>query len=81
VGGIIELIERLGRPSRRKTLLTDVGRTKGEVARKAKKVFRQDRPPALAGLPWLGQGTAGAVDFADPDLVQGAAVVFDSVRG
>jgi prephenate dehydrogenase len=81
VGGIIELIERLGAALPPKTLLTDVGSTKGEVLAKAKKVFGKNIGRRfLAGHPMAGKEQAG-VDFADPDLFQGAAWFLTPVAG
>ncbi len=81
VGGIIELIERLGAATSPKTLLTDVGSTKGEVLAQAKKVFGKNVSRRfLAGHPMAGKEQAG-VDFADPDLFQGAAWFFTPIAG
>lgn len=79
VGGIIELIERLGAAMSPKTLLTDVGSTKGEVLAQAKKIFgRNVGRRFLAGHPMAGKEQAG-VDFADANLFQGAAWFFTPV--
>jgi prephenate dehydrogenase len=81
VGGIIELIERLGAAMSPKTLLTDVGSTKGEVLAQAKKIFgRNVGRRFLAGHPMAGKEQAG-VDFADANLFQGAAWFFTPVAG
>jgi prephenate dehydrogenase len=81
VGGIIELIERLGAAISPKTLLTDVGSTKGEVLAQAKKIFgRNVGRRFLAGHPMAGKEQAG-VDFADANLFQGAAWFFTPVAG
>ena len=81
VGGIIELIERLGAAMSPKTLLTDVGSTKGEVLARAKKIFgRNVGRRFLAGHPMAGKEQAG-VDFADANLFQGAAWFFTPVAG
>ncbi|MGC2193061.1 MAG: prephenate dehydrogenase [Terriglobales bacterium] len=70
---IIDLIERLGPALPVKTLLTDVGSTKGEVAARAKKVFgRAAAQRFLAGHPMAGKEQSG-VEFADADLFEGAA--------
>jgi prephenate dehydrogenase len=73
VVGIIDLIERLGPALPTKTLMTDVGSTKGEIADRAHKVFGKSVAQRfLAGHPMAGKEQAG-VDFADADLFQGAA--------
>jgi prephenate dehydrogenase len=73
VVAIIELIERLGPALPAKTLLTDVGSTKSEVASRAQKVFGKAAAQRfLAGHPMAGKEQSG-VEFADPDLFQGAA--------
>src|SRR5205814_209973 len=73
VGAIIELIERLGPTLSPQTLLTDVGSTKAEVLSRAKKIFGANtRTRFLAGHPMAGKEHSG-VQFADPDLFQGAA--------
>ncbi|HZS99275.1 MAG TPA: prephenate dehydrogenase [Terriglobales bacterium] len=70
---IIDLIERLGPALPSKTLLTDVGSTKGEVANRAQKVFgKAVAQRFLAGHPMAGKEQSG-VEFADADLFQGAA--------
>jgi prephenate dehydrogenase len=81
VGGIIELVERLGAALPPKTLLTDVGSTKGEVLAQAKKVFGKNVGRRfLAGHPMAGKEQAG-VDFADADLFRNAAWFFTPVTG
>jgi prephenate dehydrogenase len=81
VGGIIELIERLGAALPAKTLLTDVGSTKGEVLARARKVFGKNVGRRfLAGHPMAGKEQAG-VDFADADLFRNAAWFFTPVAG
>jgi len=73
VGAIIELIERLGPTLSPQTLLTDVGSTKAEILSRAKKIFAYNtKNRFLAGHPMAGKEHAG-VEFADPDLFQGAA--------
>lgn len=73
VVGIIDLIERLGPALPTKTLMTDVGSTKGDIADRAQKVFGKSVSQRfLAGHPMAGKEQAG-VDFADADLFQGAA--------
>src|SRR6202142_2008905 len=73
VSGIIDLIERLGPALPPKTLLTDVGSTKSAVLERAQTVFHKNTGVRfLAGHPMAGKEQAG-VEFADPDLFQGAA--------
>ena len=73
VGAIIELIERLGPTLSPQTLLTDVGSTKAEILSRAKKIFGSNAGNRfLAGHPMAGKEHSG-VEFADPDLFQGAA--------
>jgi prephenate dehydrogenase len=73
VVAIIDLIERLGPALPAKTLLTDVGSTKGEVANRAQKVFgKAVSQRFLAGHPMAGKEQSG-VEFADADLFHGAA--------
>jgi len=72
VSGIIDLIERLGPTLPPKTMLTDVGSTKTEVLQRAKTVFQKNTGLRfLAGHPMAGKEQSG-VEFADPDLFQGA---------
>src|SRR5579871_3455459 len=76
VVAIIDLIEQLGPVLSAKTLLTDVGSTKTEVTARASKVFGKSVGLRfLGGHPMAGKEQAG-VDFADPDLFQGAAWFF-----
>jgi prephenate dehydrogenase len=80
-GAIIELIERLGSMLPPQTLLTDVGSTKVEVVSRAKKAFGNDaRNRFLAGHPMAGKEHSG-VEFADPDLFQGAAWLLTPLPG
>lgn len=73
VVAIIELIERLAPVLPAKTLLTDVGSTKVAVVTRAAKILgRVVGQRFLAGHPMAGKEQAG-VEFADPDLFQGAA--------
>jgi prephenate dehydrogenase len=81
VSGIIDLIERLGPALPPKTLLTDVGSTKAEVLARAKTIFRKNTGSRfLAGHPMAGKEQSG-VEFADPDLFQGAAWFVTPVPG
>ncbi len=73
VGAIVELIGRLGPALPPKTLLTDVGSTKSEILTRATAIFGKETGRRfLAGHPMAGKEQAG-VEFADPDLFQGAA--------
>ena len=70
---VIDLIDRLGPALPPNTLLTDVGSTKAEVMARAQKVFGKKLGHRfLAGHPMAGKEQAG-MEFADPDLFQGAA--------
>jgi prephenate dehydrogenase len=81
VGAIIDLVGLLGPILPPKTLLTDVGSTKSEVLTKAKSVFgKATAKRFLAGHPMAGKEQSG-VEFADPDLFQGAAWFFTPVHG
>src|ERR1022692_1952196 len=81
VSGIIDLIDRLAPALPPKTLLTDVGSTKAQVLDRAKTVFRKSVGVRfLAGHPMAGKEQSG-VEFADPDLFQGAAWFVTPVPG
>jgi prephenate dehydrogenase len=70
---ILDHIERLGPTLAPRTLVTDVGSTKAEVAKRATKSFgRTAGQRFLAGHPMAGKEQAG-VDYADADLFEGAA--------
>lgn len=73
---IINLIEQLAPALPAKTLLTDVGSTKAAVVSRAAKILgRGAAQRFLAGHPMAGKEQAG-VEFADPDLFEGAAWFF-----
>jgi len=77
----IDLIERLGPTLPAKTLLTDVGSTKAQVVERATKILGKAAGQRfLAGHPMAGKEQAG-VEFADPDLFQGAAWFFTPLPG
>jgi prephenate dehydrogenase len=81
VSGIIDMIDRLGPALPPRTLLTDVGSTKLEVVERAKKVFRKNTGVRfLAAHPMAGKEQCG-VEFADPDLFQGAPWFVTPVPG
>jgi prephenate dehydrogenase len=73
---ILDHIERLGPVLPPRTLVTDVGSTKVEVAKRAAKAFgRTAGQRFLAGHPMAGKEQAG-VDYADAELFEGAAWLF-----
>jgi prephenate dehydrogenase len=73
VVAVIDLIERLGPALPAKTLLTDVASTKSAVVARAKTTFgRAAAQRFLPGHPMAGKEQSG-VEFADPDLFEGAA--------
>jgi len=81
VSAIVDLIERLGPALSPKTLLTDVGSTKAAVLAQAKIVFGKNVGARfLAGHPMAGKEHPG-VEFADPDLFQGAVWFVTPVPG
>jgi len=81
VGAIIDLIELLGRGLSPRTLLTDVGSTKSEIVRRARKVFGKNVARRfLAGHPMAGKEHSG-VDFADPFLFRGAVWMITPFKG
>jgi prephenate dehydrogenase len=81
VVAIIDLLERLAPSLPGRTLLTDVGSTKAEVVARATRILGKSAPQRfLPGHPMAGKEQAG-VEFADPDLFQGAAWFFTPLRG
>ncbi len=73
---ILDHIERIGPALPPRTLVTDVGSTKAQVAKRAAKAFgRGAGQRFLAGHPMAGKEQAG-VDYADADLFEGAAWLF-----
>jgi prephenate dehydrogenase len=73
VGGIIELIERIGPLLKPTTLLTDVGSTKAEIVRRARMGFGNATGMRfLPGHPMAGKEHSG-IEHADPGLFEGAA--------
>jgi len=73
---ILDLIDRLGPALPPRTLVTDVGSTKAEIARRAVKSFgRNAGQRFLAGHPMAGKEQSG-VEHADADLFEGAAWLF-----
>src|SRR5689334_6059330 len=81
VGGIIDLIELLGRGLSPRVLMTDVGSTKLEVMKRARSVFgRGAGKRFLGGHPMAGKEQSG-VDFADANLFKGAAWLVTPLPG
>jgi prephenate dehydrogenase len=81
VGAILDLIARLGPALPAKTLLTDTGSTKEEILERATAIFGKNTARRfLAGHPMAGKEKSG-VEFADPDLFQGAAWLFTPAAG
>jgi len=81
VSGIIDMIASLGPALPANALLTDVGSTKAEILARAKAVFGKNTGLRfLAGHPMAGKEQAG-IEFADPDLFQGAAWFLTPVAG
>ena len=76
VGGIIDLIERLGPVLPPTTLLTDVGSTKEKIVDRARAVFG-DRASErfLPGHPMAGK-EVGGIEHADEGLFHGAVWIF-----
>jgi prephenate dehydrogenase len=76
VGGIIELIERIGPLLPPSTLLTDVGSTKAEIMRRAAMVFGAAVSERfLPGHPMAGK-EHGGIEHADARLFEGATWIF-----
>src|SRR5215471_16799535 len=60
VGGIIDLIERIGPLASPEALITDVGSTKREILERARAVFGDKTPERfLAGHPMAGKEHSG----------------------
>jgi prephenate dehydrogenase len=79
--GILDLIDRLGPRLPAKTLLTDVGSTKEQILARAKTVFGKNVAVRfLGGHPMAGKEQSG-LEFADPDLFQGATWFLTPDRG
>ncbi|HXW91509.1 MAG TPA: prephenate dehydrogenase [Terriglobales bacterium] len=78
---IIDLIDQLGRALPAGTLLTDVGSTKADIVARAKAVLGKNVAARfLGGHPMAGKEQSG-VEFADPDLFQGATWFVTPVAG
>ncbi len=79
VGGIIDLIERIGPIIPAATLLTDVGSTKEKIVDRARAVFG-DRAAErfLPGHPMAGK-EFGGIEHADGELFRGAVWIFTPI--
>jgi prephenate dehydrogenase len=72
VGGIIDLIERVGPIVSAEALITDVGSTKKEIIERARAVFGEMAPQRfLAGHPMAGKEHSG-LEHAESKLFQNA---------
>ena len=81
VGGIIDLLERLGPLLPPETLFTDVGSTKAEVVARAHDIFGDGAPQRfLAGHPMAGKENSG-IEQADAGLFTGAVWLITPVPG
>jgi prephenate dehydrogenase len=81
VGAILDLIERTGPTLAEGTLLTDVGSTKGEVAARARAVFRTNAARRfLPGHPMAGKERSG-IEQADADLFENAVWLVTPLPG
>ena len=90
VAAIIDLIGRLAPVLHSKALLTDVGGTKAEIVACAQSAFgKQASVRFLGGHPMAGKENSG-VEYADPDLFQGAPwfltpifgqLIYESISG
>ena len=81
VGGILDLIERIGPTLSENALLTDVGSTKGEIAERAQAVFGSNAAARfLPGHPMAGKERSG-IEQADADLFENAVWLFTPLPG
>ena len=81
VGGILDLIERIGPTLAEGTLLTDVGSTKGEIAARAQAVFGSKAATRfLPGHPMAGKERSG-IEQADADLFEDAVWLVTPLPG
>ena len=81
VGGILDLIERIGPTLSEGTLLTDVGSTKSEIAMRAQAVFRSNAAARfLPGHPMAGKERSG-IEQGDGDLFENAVWLFTPLPG
>ena len=78
VGGIIDLIERLGPLLPETTLLTDVGSTKQEILSRARSVFGEAlKKRFLGGHPMAGKERSG-IEQSSADIFQFSTWIFIS---
>ena len=79
VGGIIDLIERLGPVLPTTTLLTDVGSTKEKIVDRVRAVFGDNAGDRfLPGHPMAGK-EVGGIEQADAELFRGAVWILTPV--
>jgi prephenate dehydrogenase len=81
VGGILDLIERIGPTLTEGTLLTDVGSTKGEIAARAQAVFGANAATRfLPGHPMAGKERSG-IEQADGEIFNHAVWLVTPLPG
>lgn len=81
VGGILDVIERIGPTLSEGTLLTDVGSTKDEIAARAQTVFGSNAAARfLPGHPMAGKERSG-IEQADSDLFENAVWLVTPLPG
>ena len=81
VGGILDLIERVGPMLSEGTLLTDVGSTKGEIAARAQALLGSRAAARfLPGHPMAGKERSG-IEQADGDLFEHAVWLITPLPG
>ena len=81
VGGILDLLEKLGPVLPKDALLTDVGSTKLQIAERARKIFGSDwQARFLPGHPMAGKEKSG-IEHADAELFRDAVWIFTSEPG
>jgi len=81
VGGILDLIERIGPTLAEAALLTDVGSTKDEIAARAQTVFGSKAATRfLPGHPMAGKERSG-LEQADSDLFENAVWLITPLPG
>ncbi|MGA9206856.1 MAG: prephenate dehydrogenase [Terriglobales bacterium] len=81
VGGMLDLIERIGPMLAEGTLLTDVGSTKSEIAARAQAVFGENAATRfLPGHPMAGKEHSG-IEQAEADLFENAVWLVTPLPG
>jgi len=81
VGGILDLIERIGPTLKEGMLLTDVGSTKGEIVARAQSVFGADAARRfLPGHPMAGKERSG-IGQADGEIFNNAVWLVTPLPG